>query len=123
MAATRDCDFFSLPAGAATTDGAFGKQVAGAVVNCSVLGERADVIIGGAALVAGDMVDVGPRSGKIIEVKVGAVAVLIDAELTPDANGLAKTAVSTNVVRARALQAGAIGATIRALWVDAYIKP
>lgn len=122
--ATRESDAYTLNANSdlSLKEGCFGKQVNGKVDVCSVLGERADVVIGSAG-VAGAAIDCFPRSGKIVNVKVGAVAVALDAELTPDANGLAKTAVSTNIVRAKALQAGAAGETIRAHWLDAYIKP
>jgi hypothetical protein len=123
--ATRESDNFTMLAGSDLTgkEGCFGKQSAGKVIPCSVLGERADVVIMSETSVVGGAADVAPRAGKIVIVKVGAVAVAQDAELTPDANGLAKTAVSTNVVRARALQAGNPGVSIRAAWVDAYIKP
>jgi len=122
--ATRDSEAFTLVANSdlSAKDGYFGKQVSGKADLCTVLGERADFIIG-STNVAGGAVDCYPRAGKIVEVKVGAVAVALDAELTTDANGLAKTAVSTNIVRCKALQAGNAGVIIRAQWVDAYIKP
>lgn len=122
--ATRDCDAYTLKAHSdlSTKEGCFGKQSGGGVDVCSVLGERADCVIGSAG-VTGAAIDCFPRAGKKVEVKVGAVAVAQDAELTPDANGLAKTAVSTNIVRAKALIAGAAGDTIEVHWVDAYIKP
>jgi hypothetical protein len=122
--ATRESDAYTLIATSDLTgkEGCFGKQSAGGVIPCSVLGERADCVIGSEAT-AGKPVDVYPRSGKKVIVKVGAVAVAQDAELTPDANGLAKTAVSTNIVRCKALYAGGIGEYIEAHWLDAYIKP
>lgn len=122
--ATRDCENYSLLAGSDLTgkEGCFGKQSGGGVIPCSVLGERADCVIMSEGA-TGKAVDVAPRAGKKIPVKIGAVAVAQDAELTPDANGLAKTAVSTNIVRAKALFAGAAGEVIEAHWVDAYIKP
>lgn len=120
--ATRDCEAYSINAGSAVTEGQFLKQSAGLMIPCSVLGERADAVAANTAA-TGEAVDCYPRAGKKVPIKVGAVAVLIDAELTTDALGLAKTAVSTNVVRARALKAGAAGATIECHWVDAYIKP
>lgn len=124
MGQTRECDAYSLPAGANLVglEGYFGKQSGGAVILCSTLGERPDFVIAVGAI-SGAAVDVFPRAGKIVPVKVGAVAVAQDAELTTDALGLAKTAVSTNVVRCRALSAGNPGETIRTDWVDAYIKP
>lgn len=99
---------------------AFGKFNGGNPVACSVLGERADYIIANAP-VAGQPVE--GFVGEIALVKVGAAPVALHAELTPDANGLAITAVATNIVRAKALEAGAAGQTIRALWVSAYAKP
>ena len=119
----RDVDAFTMLAGASVTDGQFGKQSAGKIIPCSVLGERADCIIGSTQATVGGAVDCLPRSGRLAYVTVGAVAVAQDAELTPDANGLAKTAISTNIVRAKALVAGGAGATIPVLWVDAYAKP
>ena len=124
----RNSDSFTLPAGAdlTTKEGCFGKTslVGGAmtVIPGSVLGERVDCVIGTAAA-AGLAIDCFPDRGRIVTVKVGAVAVAANDELTTDANGLAKTAVSTNIVRAKAIDAGAAGVTIRALWVDSYAKP
>jgi hypothetical protein len=122
--ATRDDESFSLPAGAdlSLKEGSFGKLSGSSIIACSTLGERADVVIGNAPL-SGAIVDCFPRAGKKVAIKVGAVAVAAGAELTPDANGLAITAVSTNIVHAKALVAGAAGATIECLWVDAYAKP
>lgn len=122
--ATRGSESYSLISNSdlSTKTGCFGKLVGGKADVCSVLGERADFVITGGAS-AGAASDVAPYSGKILEVTVGAVAVAANDELTPDANGLAKTAISTNIVRAKALQAGNPGETIRALWVDAYAKP
>lgn len=122
--ATRESDAYTLLAGSdlSTKEGCFGKQSGGGVIPCSVLGERADCVIGSTG-VAGAAIDCYPRAGKKVIVKVGAVAVAQDAELTPDANGLAKTAVSTNIVRCRALYAGGAGEFIEAHWVDAYAKP
>lgn len=123
--ATRTAEAYSLPANGDLTgkDAHFGKLAAGQVAVCSVLGERSDFIIGSEPSAAGQATDVYPHEGKIVEIKVGAVAVAANDELTPDANGLAKTAVATNIVRAKALTAGNAGAVIRALWVDAYAKP
>lgn len=122
--ATRDADAYTLLATSdlSAKEGCFGKQSTGGVTVCSSLGERADCVIGSAG-VSGAAIDCFPRAGKIVDVKVGAVAVAQDAELTTDANGLAKTAVSTNIVRGKAMSAGAAGDTIRMHWVDAYIKP
>ena len=122
--ATRESDSYALLAGIDLTlkEGAFGKQAAGKVIACNTLGERADCVIGNAPIINA-VADCYPRAGKVVIVQVGAAAVVQDAELTPDANGMSKTAVSTNIVRAKALQNGAPGAFIRAHWVDAYIKP
>lgn len=99
---------------------AFGKFNGGAPVACSVLGERSHFIISNEPK-AGDEVE--GQVEKIVKVKVGAAPVALHAELTPDANGLAITAVATNIVRCIAMKAGAAGEVIEALWVDAYIKP
>lgn len=122
--ATRDCEAYSMIANSdlSLKEGCFGKTVAGKIDVCSVLGERADAVIASAG-VAGAAIDCYPRQGKIVPVKIGAVAVAVNDELTPDANGLAKTAVATNIVRCKALQAGNPGETIRTEWVDAYAKP
>ena len=122
--ATREADAYTLLAGSDLTgkEGCFGKQSTGGVIPCATLGERAHCVIG-SENTSGKPVDVYPRAGKKVIVKVGAVAVAQDAELTPDANGLAKTAVSTNIVRALALYAGNPGEYIEAHWVDAYAKP
>lgn len=120
----RDCESFTLVAGAdlSAKEGCFGKQSAGKAAVCSVLGERADFVIGNAPA-AGEATDCLPRAGKIVPVRVGAVAVAQDDEITTDGNGLAITAVATNIVRGKALAAGGAGETIQMLWVDAYIKP
>jgi hypothetical protein len=126
--ATHNSDSFTLPAGADLTTKylAFGKTAvvnsALTVVACSVLGERADCVIFD-AVAAGIAVNCMPDRGRLVSIRVGAVAVAAGDELTPDANGLAKTAVSTNIVRAKAVEAGAAGAQIRILWVDSYAKP
>lgn len=125
---SKNCDSFTLPAGADLTTKEFclGKTslVGGAmtVIPCAVLGERADCVIGGPGI-AGVAIDCFPDRGRIVPMKVGAVAVAVNDELTTDALGLAKTAVSTNIVRAKAMDVGAPGAVIRTLWVDAYAKP
>ena len=98
---------FEAAADLTTKLGAFCKNSATGVVACSVLGERADGILLNA-----------PKLGKAaslqmegsVLVKVGAVPVAANAELTTDANGFAITAVATNIVRAKATEAGAAGA-------------
>lgn len=101
---------------------AFGKLGATGVAACSSLGERADGIIGDAAQTkaAGDPVELFVE--RIAKVTVGAVAVAKGAELTPNATGLAITAVATNIVRAKANEAGQPGATIEVLLVAPYAK-
>lgn len=102
----------------------FGKLSGGKVAVCSVLGERADVVIGGNPPAAADLaVETSTQVGEAVLIKVGAAPVLINAELTTDADALAITAVSTNIVFAKALEAGAAGQIIRALTVSAYAKP
>lgn len=121
--ATRNNHSFNGRAGAdlSAKEYAFGKYAAGGYVACSVLGERADVIIANTPAAAGEVVEL--NVGMKCKIKVGAAPVVDGAELTPAATGLAITAVATNIVRAKALEAGAAGAIIEALWVDAYIKP
>ncbi|MDQ1446813.1 MAG: hypothetical protein QOI20_3277 [Acidimicrobiaceae bacterium] len=103
----------------------FGKYTATGVAACSVLGERADGIIGGhfvKAPTAGDAVDFYTDL-RPCKVQVGA-AVAKGAELTPNANGDAITAVATNIVAAKAMEAaGAAGAIITVLPVARYAKP
>lgn len=102
-----------------TKEYAFGKVAAGGIVACSVAGERADCVIANAPT-AGQACSMA--MGGTVLVKVGAAPIADGAEITTNASGLAITAVATNIVRAKALEAGAVGATIRALWVDAYAK-
>ena len=122
--ATRNADSYSLPAIADCTgkEGAFGKQSGIGIIPCNTLGERADCVLGNSPAI-GAVADCLPDRGKILTVKIGAVPVAAGVELTPDANGFAITAVSTNVVRCKSVKAGAAGAFINAHWVDAYVKP
>ena len=119
---TRNSTPINQPAGAdlRTKEYAFGKLVGGLAVACSALGERADFLIGNAPN-TGEATDL--YTNKICKAKIGAAPVALNAELTPDATGFAVTAVLGNVVRCKAMSAGAIGETIRVLWVDAYVKP
>lgn len=121
---TRNADSVTIPAGAdlSAKQGAFLKMSGATVIACSVLGERSDFVLNNAPT-SGQAAECMPDRGKLVPIKVGAVAVAAGDELTPDANGLAKTAVSTNIVHAKALEAGGAGTTIRAIWVDAYAKP
>lgn len=111
-----------LKAGAdlSTKEYCFGKYSSGGVVACSVLGERADLVIGNAPIAGAA---VSAQVNKKIRVKVGAVGVADGAELTTNATSLAITAVATNIVFCKALEAGAAGAIIDALVVPAYAKP
>ena len=125
MSNTRDADAFTLPAHGDLTgkSGCFGKMTGGQVTPCTVLGERAEVIIASEPSVQGDPTDVFPRAGRKVQLKIGAVDIAQDAEITTDANGLGITAVSTNHVRAKALQLSKAGSSVTVLWVDDYIKP
>lgn len=102
----------------------FGKLVAGKVDVCSVLGERADGVIGAYQKLtpaAGDPVDF--YMDRVVLVQ-SSVAFAVNAELTPAATGKAVTAVATNIVKAKALEAAtAADQWVRALIVPAYIKP
>lgn len=93
--ATRAAENFSLVSNSdlSAKTGYFGKEINGKADVQAALGAHADFIISGgqAAGLASDLV---PYYGRIVEVTVGAVAVAQDAELTPDANGLAITATS-----------------------------
>lgn len=106
---------------AAANEGCLIKLVGG-VALCSVLGERADGVLSNTPAL-GAMAAVFNEVGDIVRIRVGAVAVAIYVELTPDALAGAKTAVSTNIVFAKALEAGNPGELIRAAIVAAYIKP
>lgn len=102
----------------------FGKHTANGIDACSVLGERADGVIGAhqvAAPVAGDAVDFYVDRRVLVQ---SSAAFAKNAELTPAATGKAVAAVATNVVRAKALEAAtAADQWVEALIVDAYIKP
>lgn len=122
--ATRTADSFTLAAGAdfsGKTGPCFGKQSSGAAVPCNTLGEQAFFVVNNSPT-SGLAAECMPDRGRIVEITVGAVAVAQDAELTTDASGYAKTAVSTNFVMCKALVAGNPGAQIRALWVSTYAK-
>lgn len=103
----------------------FGKVGAGGVALCTVAGERADGVIGAyqkKTPASGDYIDF--YNDRIVLVQSSA-AIADGAELTPAVTtGKAVTAVSTNIVRAKALEAAtAADQYIRALIVDAYVKP
>lgn len=105
-----------------TKEGCFAKYTATGINVCTVLGERAHAVILNTPLAAVGSA-VASQIGAKVRVKVGAVAVAKGAELTTNANALAITAVSTNVVFCLACEAGNAGTTIDALVVAAYIKP
>ncbi len=102
----------------------FGKLTATGLDVCSVLGERADGVIGAyqkALPAAGDAVDF--YLDRIVLVQSSA-AIVKGAELTPAATGKAVTAATTNIVRARAMEAAsAADQWIRALLIPSYTKP
>lgn len=101
----------------------FGKVGANGVDVCSVLGERADGVIGAyykKVPAAGDPIDF--YMDRVVLVQSSA-AIAAGAELTPAATGKAVTAVATNVVRAKAIDAAtAADQWIRALIVPTYVK-
>lgn len=101
----------------AIVKGKFLKLVAGGYDLCDTLGETADAIAFSDAA-AGEAV--GLQIGGLVMVKVGATPVADAAALTTDANGLAITATSGDIVRCKATQAGAAGAWVEAQWFDAY---
>lgn len=103
----------------------FGKHTATGIDACSVLGERADGVIGAhqkqAGIVAGDGVDFYVDKRVIVQ---SSAAFAKNAELTPAATGKAVGAALGNIVRAKALEAAtAADQWIEALIVDAYAKP
>lgn len=103
----------------------FGKHTANGIDACSVLGERADGVIGAhqkqSGIVAGDAVDFYVDRRVLVQ---SSAAFAKNAELTPAADGKAVAAVATNIVRAKALEAAtAADQWVEALIVDAYIKP
>ncbi|MBA3421656.1 MAG: DUF2190 family protein [Thermoleophilaceae bacterium] len=102
----------------------FGKLTATGVDACSVLGERADGVIGAyqkALPAAGDAVDF--YLDRIVLVQSSA-AIVKGAALTPAATGKAVTAAIGNIVRAKALDAAtAADQWIRALIVSTYAQP
>ncbi len=113
--ATHNADIVDIDAGEAIARGQFVKLVAGVLNACDTEGEKADGI---AFSDASSGEACGVQVGKKVKVKVGAVAVAKGARLTTDANGLALTAAAGDYVRAKALEAGAAGAYITALWTD-----
>ena len=102
----------------------FGKWTANGIDACSVLGERADGVIGAhqkAVPVAGDFVDF--YMDRVVLVQSSA-AFGKNVELTPAATGKAVTAVAGNIVRAKSIDAAtAADQWVRALLIPAYAKP
>ncbi|MDQ3070091.1 MAG: hypothetical protein M3R55_10230 [Acidobacteriota bacterium] len=105
---------------AITAKGQFLKKAAGGVTLANTLGERTDGVAFSDAIVNQA---VGVQIGQKIIVKVGVAAIADAAEVTTNALGLAITAVATNVVRCKSVEAGAAGGYMECLWVDAYVKP
>ena len=105
----------------ATAKGTFLKKAAGGYTPCTVLGERADAVAFSDTYAANKAI--GLQVGQKILVKVGAAPIAADTEVTTNALGLAITAVSTNIVRCKSEEAGAVGGFMECLWVDAYAKP
>lgn len=126
MPAKIDSTPVSMPCGAdlSTKQFFFGKIVLGVVEVCSALGERADGVIGAyykKTPVAGDELDFYMDRKVLVQ---ASAAIAKGAELTPAATGKAVTAVATNIVKAKALEAAsAADQWIQALIVPAYIKP
>lgn len=116
--ATHNAQIVDIDASETVTAGQFVKYASGGLDACDTAGEMADGIAFNDAD-AGDAC--GTQIGGIVKVKVGANAVSDGAQLTPDANGLADTAVTGDYVRCKALEAGASGALIKALWFDGYV--
>ena len=113
--ATHNAQIVDIDASETITAGQFVKYASGGLDACDSAGEKSDGIAFNDAE-AGDAC--GVQIGGIVKVKVGANPVLDGARLTPDANGLADTAGAGDYTRCKALEAGAAGAFIKALWTD-----
>lgn len=113
--ATHQAQIVDIDASETITAGQFVKYLSGGLDACDTEGEKADGI---AFCDAGAGDACGVQIGGVVKVKVGASPVVDGARLTTDANGLALTAGAGDYVRCKALEAGAAGAIIRALWTD-----
>lgn len=101
----------------------FGKLSSTGVTTCSVLGERAHGIIGSEPNALGGALDFYAEVGKRVKVSASG-AISKGDEITTDANGQAKTAVSTNIVTAIAEEAATnANDIITVRQVPAYAKP
>ncbi len=116
---THNAQVVDVIAIATTVKGQFMKPGAGGYTPCTVLGERSE---GVAFSDASTGQAVGLQIGQKILVKVGVANIAADVEVTTNALGLAITAVSTNIVRCRSVEAGLAGSYMECLWVDAYAK-
>lgn len=116
--ATHNAQVVDIDASETISRGQFVKYASGGLDACDTAGEKSD---GVAFNDASSGEACGVQVGGIVKVKVGSNAVSDGAELTPDANGLADTATSGDYVRCKALEAGAAGALIKALWFDGYV--
>lgn len=113
--ATHNAQVVDIDAGEPIARGQFVKLVAGVLNACDTEGEKADGI---AFSDAATDEACGVQIGGKVKIKVGASPVAKGAKLTTDANGLALTAAAGDYIRAKALEAGAAGAFITALWAD-----
>lgn len=101
----------------------FGKVTATGVAVCSVLGERAHGVIGSEPNAAGGALDFFAEVGMRVKVSASG-AITKGDEITTDANGQAKTAVSTNIVVGFAEEAATNANDIITMrQVAAYAKP
>lgn len=116
--ATHNAQVVDIDASETIVRGQFVKYASGGLDACDALGETAD---GVAFNDAGAGEACGVQIGGIVKVKVGAAPVNDAALLTTDANGLAITATTGDYVRCKALEAGAAGVYIKALWFDGYV--
>lgn len=117
---THNAQVVDVVAVAPIAKGQFLKATAGGHTTSNALGERTDGIAFSDAVVGQA---VGIQIGGKVLVKVGVAPIAADVEVTTNALGLAITAVATNIVRAKSVEAGAAGSYMECLWVDAYAKP
>lgn len=116
MATHQSVTVVDIDTAEALSRGYFVRLASGLIEVCDAAGARCDGVSFNDVTAAGD--PCGVQVGGIIKVKVGATPVAKGAKLTPDANGLAVTAAAGDYVRCKALEAGAAGAFIAALWAD-----
>jgi hypothetical protein len=99
----------------AISKGQFVKYEAGGWNQCDAQGESADGVAFSDAAIGGA---VAVQVGGLVKYLVGAVGVADGVKLTTTAAGLGELAASGDVVRLKAIGAGAAGAYAMALWVD-----